>query len=732
MTGYTRADSVNNIADGNIINASDLDGEFDAVQAAFNSSTGHVHDGTAANGAPITKIGPTQDVVASATAVTPKTTATVDVGSSALKFKDFFFSGTGTLVGLTGTGAITLNTTTNNQSYTTTGAGTITISSGTTGTIDGMNIGATTAGTGRFSSITNTGLTSGRVVYSATGGLETDSAGLTFDGTNFATTGTATAAKLIPTGSSATGNGLYLPATNSVGISTAGTNAVYIDSTQNVGIGTSSPVAAAKMTVQGGGANGTGGIRLLSDNTYANGANYVAYGRRSDGNPSGGFAPGVLLARVNSAPAGLVSGINLGRLAFGGSYDGTDANVVYGAQIAGYSSGTYSSTSAATDLLFFTTPSGTAGGTTTGLADFGTERMRIDSSGNVGIGTSSPATRLTVANVTTGIPILRLSGFNGTDNSNYSVIQFYNEDGSGQGPNIAASIKALTASNTDGSGGQLTFSTSTGLGTAGTEATERMRIDSSGNVGIGTSSPTAPLSFSSTAGTAGIANKIRTFDNGASVYGIGISTAQQNYIVASDGNHCFYNVTTERMRIDSSGNLLVGRTGTDPTAATGILLTPGNTGNITQSINTATNSNHYLLYNLNATNTGYRFYVNVNGGIYNYSANNVNLSDRREKTNFAPAGDYLSKICAIPIQTYNYIDQNLEEDGGLTLGVVAQDVQVVAPELVNESNWGTEDEPKMRLSIYQTDLQYALMKCIQEQQALITSLTARIEALEST
>ncbi|CAB4180655.1 Intramolecular chaperone auto-processing domain containing protein [uncultured Caudovirales phage] len=96
-------------------------------------------------------------------------------------------------------------------------------------------------GAGVFSSITNSGLTSGRVVYSTTGGLETDSAGLTFDGTNFATTGTATATKLIPTGSSATGNGLYLPAANSVGISTNGTNAVYIDSTQNVGIGTSSP-----------------------------------------------------------------------------------------------------------------------------------------------------------------------------------------------------------------------------------------------------------------------------------------------------------------------------------------------------------------------------------------------------------------------------------------------------------------------------------------------------------
>ena len=73
----------------------------------------------------------------------------------------------------------------------------------------------------------------------------------------------------------------------------------------------------------------------------------------------------------------------------------------------------------------------------------------------------------------------------------------------------------------------------------------------------------------------------------------------------------------------------------------------------------------------------------------------------------------------------------MEEDGGLTLGVVAQDVQAVAPEMVTESNWGTEEDPKMRLSIYQTDLQYALMKCIQEQQALITALTTRITALEA-
>jgi hypothetical protein len=80
MTGYVRNDTTNNIADGNIVNASDFDGEFDAIVAAFVNTTGHTHDGTAAEGAPITKIGPTQDVVASAVNLTPKTTNTVDLG----------------------------------------------------------------------------------------------------------------------------------------------------------------------------------------------------------------------------------------------------------------------------------------------------------------------------------------------------------------------------------------------------------------------------------------------------------------------------------------------------------------------------------------------------------------------------------------------------------------------------------------------------------------------------
>jgi hypothetical protein len=57
------------------------------------------------------------------------------------------------------------------------------------GTINNATIGATTATTGKFTSVTNTGLTSGRVMYATTGGLVTDSANLTFDGTKLSAQG---------------------------------------------------------------------------------------------------------------------------------------------------------------------------------------------------------------------------------------------------------------------------------------------------------------------------------------------------------------------------------------------------------------------------------------------------------------------------------------------------------------------------------------------------------------
>ena len=113
-TGYTRTDTSNNIADGNIINASDFDGEYDAIEAAFNSSSGHTHDGTSSEGGPVTVLGPAQDFVASTTEIKPKTNNTLDIGTSGLKFKDLFLAGTANLVNVTTTGDVTLTGAANN------------------------------------------------------------------------------------------------------------------------------------------------------------------------------------------------------------------------------------------------------------------------------------------------------------------------------------------------------------------------------------------------------------------------------------------------------------------------------------------------------------------------------------------------------------------------------------------------------------------------------------------
>jgi hypothetical protein len=290
---------------------------------------------------------------------------------------------------------------------------------------------------------------------------------------------------------------------------------------------------------------------------------------------------------------------------------------------------------------------------------------------------------------------------------------------------------------------------------------ESMRIDASGNVGIGRT-PSAFVAGSkglqvgtytsimeATGGDSNITSN--SYLSAASTYSSILTAAASRYmldfgshrwLVAPSVSAGSVQTFTTAMTLDSSGNLLVGTTSNYGGRRLDLR------GSNTDYLATFTNSNAspaglQIYYTGAAPNgTGSVFFncldtvgtkaeFRSNGGLANYSANNVNLSDRREKTNFAPATSYLDKICAIPVQTFNYIDQNLEEDAGLTLGVVAQDVQAVAPEMVMESNWGTEEEPKMRLSIYQTDLQYALMKCIQEQQAIITTLTDRITALEN-
>ena len=338
---------------------------------------------------------------------------------------------------------------------------------------------------------------------------------------------------------------------------------------------------------------------------------------------------------------------------------------------------------------------------TIAFAEGGAESMRIDSSGNLGIGTASPACRLDLNRGSAGL----LANFTDGVNTNFQI--------------ETASLLATIGP----SAGSTAMAFKTGN-------TERMRIDASGNTTFA----------GSVLGTS------ETFQ-----VGVNSSGKDTRFGVLSGGNGRveFYSAGSERMRIDTSGNLLVGTTATQSISGISTDHTFIGTTNTNRWVSGFINNSASSPYGLAVSYTGSapnasgnqflfcrdtggtRFEVRSNGGIANYSGNNVNLSDAREKTNIELASNYLNKICAIPIKTFNYIDQNTKQDDGLTLGVIAQDVQAVAPELVMESNWAAKNEPeKMRLSIYQTDLQYALMKCIQEQQALIENLTTRLNALE--
>jgi len=348
----------------------------------------------------------------------------------------------------------------------------------------------------------------------------------------------------------------------------------------------------------------------------------------------------------------------------------------------------------------------------------GSEQMRLTSTG-LGIGTSAPTDRLDIR-FATGTGNIK-AGVVGGNN-----VKLYNTTGD-------ISLLSSDASSD-------VFLDSQRSIILKTATTERARITSSGNLGIGTTSPINNAGYGgfSLNGTSGALFSMMT--NGTEttrIVGIGNETSIQ--CAASTGFISFVQGVsggTERARIDASGNLLVGTTsGTEKfcvtssaNASTAFFLNNNGTaanqyGIVVKLNNDPNNTNHMVQCLGGATE---RATIRANGGLANYSANNVNLSDERTKTDITIAGNYLAKICAIPVRTFKYKDQT---DDLLNLGVIAQEVEAIAPELVDTTGFGETPEDGIPLkAIYQTDLQYALMKCIQEQQALITQLTARLDA----
>jgi hypothetical protein len=334
----------------------------------------------------------------------------------------------------------------------------------------------------------------------------------------------------------------------------------------------------------------------------------------------------------------------------------------------------------------------------------GSERMRITSAGVVGIATTAPAAGQLQIDGTGEIRLTNPANTSGLD------IGFWGGVGD-------ASAYIYQRANSS-----MFF---------GTNNAARVTITGAGNVGIGTTGPSYPLEVrqdgASSTTYIGALNTTATGSSGAAGYLARAGSNFAYFYVRGDGLAYIDNATanplvfavngTERARIDSSGNLLVGKS-VASAVTVGAELRPDGQTYATMASSVSSDST------LNVYSTGagaYRFFVAMNGQIYATSTSITAISDIRLKENVRELDAGLDTILALKPRRFDW-KQGKGKDVRDDMGFIAQEVEEVLPELIGGWKAG-EGEPDDLKSVKAGDLIPVLVKAIQE-------LTARVAQLE--
>jgi len=361
--------------------------------------------------------------------------------------------------------------------------------------------------------------------------------------------------------------------------------------------------------------------------------------------------------------------------------------------------------------------------------------ITIDSSERVGIGTTSPASSLHVS--ATGEARLILEGDSDNDSGEESALIEFRTDGGAVRHRVEATgtggndlkITAGADQTTNTLNSEIIFETKT----ANASTAERMRIDADGNVGIGVSSivreplqvhraSTSDVQIHMTNSATG-----STASDGMTIFS---NSTTSGFWQRESANMLFATSSSERMRIDSSGNLLVGKSANSFGTAGLEVLSNGRT------FITVANDECLNLNRENSDGLVLRFFKDTSlVGSVSTNANSL-PSDKNFKRDISDLNLGLNLINKLKPSEYNYIVD--DKDSPKMYGLIAQDLEKSLTEVGIEKNstWLLQHEPNddEKQSDYSLDylkLTPVLIKAIQEQQEIIDDLKTRIEELEA-